>query len=252
MIRVFSVLLFLSCAVYTPILFPASDKNPTPVEVITEMESRMRASSMQGTLVMKIETPHWKRSLSVAFWILGSEKACVKISAPPKEAGIASLRIRENMWNYFPKVERTVKIPVSLMMQPWMGSDFTNDDMMRATSFVKDYTHSLQSLRGTDESRVWEIVSLPKRGVPVLWGKVVTRVGADYLPQKQEFFSTRGVLVKVLTYSDIQMIGGRRYPRIWKMETKDKSSSSTTITYRDILFDVSFPQEIFSLRNLGR
>ncbi len=33
------------------------------------------------------------------------------------------------MWEYLKNTETTIKIPPSMMLQSWNGSDFTNDDL---------------------------------------------------------------------------------------------------------------------------
>ncbi len=238
-----------------PFLFAGqafSEEGLSAQEIVERMEVLMRGKTSQGSLVMEITTPNWQRRLTLKFWMSGKDKALVKILSPAKEAGIATLRLGSNMWNYLPRVERTVKMPLSMMMQPWMGSDFTNDDMMKATSFVDDYQHRLVNREKEGEKELWVVESVPKPGVAVVWGKIILKIGDDYLPRREEFYDEKGRVVKLLEFSDLQILGGRKFPTRWKMTTLNKKGCSTTLSYQKIEFDLPIPEETFSLQSLKR
>ena len=80
-----------------------------------------------------------QRNLSMKIWTQG-EKALVRIIAPPKEAGTAILKIGRDIWYYLPKMRRTVKVPSSMAMTSWMGSDFTIDDLVKESFLTRDYS----------------------------------------------------------------------------------------------------------------
>jgi len=218
------------------------------------MDAAMRGASAVGKVEMKITTPIWERTLGLNFWMSGEDRALVKIVSPAKEAGISSLRVGSNMYYYDPKVERPIKYAAAMMMQPWMGSDFTWDDMMKATSINKDYTHSLAGSVGTGQEQLKRIESVPRPDAPVTWGKIVFFVGEDNLPRKEEFYSERGELIKVLEFSEFREMGGRKFPTVWTMTplSKEKKNHRTRITYRDMIFDTPIPESTFSLRRLTR
>ena len=221
-------------------------------EIMRQMENRIRGRTNRGTMQMVVNTPNWRRDLTLKFWVAGDDRSLVKIMAPAKEAGIASLRIGSNMWNYLPKVERTVKIPASMMMQSWMGGDFTNDDVMKATSFVSDYEHRVLKTETVDGQQIWLVESVPRPGTAVVWGKVLLRIGPDYLPRREEFCDEKGRAVKVLEFSDFKIIGGRKFPGTWKMTPLNKKGCDTTLKYLEIEFDASIPEKVFSLANLKK
>jgi hypothetical protein len=212
----------------------------------------LRGTTDRGALEMDIVTPNWQRKVTLNFWVSGEDRALVKITGPAKEAGIASLRIGSGMWNYLPKVERTIKIPVSMMMQSWMGSDFTNDEVMKATSFSADYDHTLVKTEVIEGEKVWLVESVPRPGADVVWGKVLLQIGPDCLPRREEFCDEKGTPVKVLEFSDFKTLGGRRFPACWKMTALNRKGCSTTLNYLRMEFDGSIPEKVFSLNNLKK
>ncbi len=230
-------------------LFPETVSAP---DVMKKMEQNLRGGTSSGSLNMEIVTPNWRRTIGIDFHLSGAENALVKITAPPKEAGIATLRLGNVIWQYMPSVERTIKIPLSMMMQPWMGSNFTYDDMMKATTLVNDYRHRLVGTEIIDGLKFRKIESVPNPGVPVVWGKQVFLVGADYLPRRQEFYDEKGRLVKVLEFAGFKTMGGRTFPSEWKMTDRSREGNFTLLKYEKIQFDVPVRPDTFSLRSLKR
>lgn len=207
-----------------------------------------------GTYEMTIKDPRWERTLKLKAWEMRKEKkSFIRILSPPKEKGIGTLKIGLEMWNYLPRVERIIKIPPSMMMQPWMGSDFTNDDLVKESSIVEDYLHRVigeEKIGGFDAYRV---EAVPKPDAPVVWGKILYWVRKkDFIPLKQEFYSERGELIRVMTFSEIKEMGGRVLPTYWEMVPVKKEGRMTTLRILEAEFDIPIPEEIFTLRNLKR
>src|SRR5574341_2176164 len=141
---------------------------------------------------MSVTTPRWQRTLSLRAWMERPKRSFIRIMTPAKEAGIGSLRIGAEMWNYLPNVERTIKIPPSMMMQPWMGSDFTNDDLVKESSVVDDYTHRVLAAESVAGAPVYVIEAIPKPEAAVVWGKIVFRVRkSDFIPIAVEYYDER-------------------------------------------------------------
>src|SRR5690606_21093213 len=103
--------------------------------------TQMRGDKSRSEMVMTIKTPNWTRTLEIESDVEGKNKALSTIKAPAKEKGIRTLRIEQNMWNYFPKLKRKVAVSSSMLLASWMGSDFTNDDILKASSMSDDYSH---------------------------------------------------------------------------------------------------------------
>ena len=228
-------------------------QEPPAQEIIDRAESSLWGKTLQAQLTMTVTTSRWTRTLELSAWIERPRRSFIRILAPAKEAGIGSLRIGAEMWNYLPTVERTIKIPPSMMLQPWMGSDFTNDDLVKESSLLDDYTHRTVARDTADGSPVYVIESTPKPDAAVVWGKIVMRVRrADFLPVREEFYDERGTLVRVMTFSDIKTLGGRRIPTRWEMRPASKPGNVTTIIMTRATFDAAIAADIFTQRNLER
>lgn len=154
------------------------------------------------------------------------------------------------MWNYLPKVDRTIKIPPSMMLQPWMGSNFSNDDLVKESSFVEDYTHELVETDDSGEVPVYRIVSTPRPDAPVVWSRLEFRIRADAIPVSAAYYGERDQVVKRMTYDQIDTMGGRRIPTRWTMVDADNPESRTVITIESIEFELPLDEALFSLRRL--
>jgi len=222
-------------------------------DIVSRVESLLWGRTSEGNYQMRITTPHWQRTLELQVWMERPEKTFIRILAPAKEAGIGSLRIGNEMWNYLPKVERIIKIPPSMMLQPWMGSDFTNDDLVKESSIIDDYTHQLVAEEQQDGVGVYRIESIPKPEAAVVWGKLVYEVRReDLIPLRLSYYDERGRLIKVLSFSEVREMGGRTLPTRWEMRPIAKPRNSTVIRLRQVRFDLPIDAGIFTLRNLRR
>ncbi|HET7041001.1 MAG TPA: outer membrane lipoprotein-sorting protein, partial [Gemmatimonadales bacterium] len=185
----------------------------TPAEIVDHVDRLLRGASSEGRLTMRITTRQWTRSLDLRIWSLGTDYALVQVLAPEREAGTATLKAATDVWNYLPRVDRTIKIPPSLMMGSWLGSHFTNDDLVKESRMVDDYDVTL-SFDGTRDSvAVWELTLVPKPDAAVVWGKVVERVRKrDQMPLWARYYDDAGHLARTLTFDDFAVMGGRLVP----------------------------------------
>jgi outer membrane lipoprotein-sorting protein len=220
-------------------------------DVVRRTEEQLRAKTERGSVSMTVRTPDWQRTLDMDYWSVNPDKTFIRVSAPAKEAGTATLRLGSNMWNYLPSVERVIKIPPSLMLQSWMGSDFTNDDLVRESSLVKDYDHKIVGEVTQDGDLCYRIMSTPKPNAPVVWGHQVLIVRKeDALPRREEYYDDKGVLQKVLTYEDIRRVDGRLFPMRWKMVSVTKPGHETVLAYSKLEFDRRIAASVFTQDNL--
>jgi hypothetical protein len=184
-------------------------------------------------------------------WSLGTEYSLVRVTEPAREAGTATLKAEEEVWNYLPRVDRTIKVPASLMMGSWMGSHFTNDDLVKESRIVDDYDFEIAYEGPRDGVGVYEFVLTPKPEAPVVWGRIEEQIRIDDLmPNWVRYFDEDGELVRTLTFSDFQQMGGRLVPATMFVIPSDKPEESTRVTYSDLEFDIEIEEEFFSLRNL--
>ena len=229
-----------------------SAQQPNARDVVDGAESAIWGKTLQAQLTMTVTTPRWTRTLELSTWIERPRRSFIRILAPAKEAGIGSLRIGGEMWNYLPAVERTIKIPPSMMLQPWMGSDFTNDDLVKESSLIDDYTHRLVAGE-TSDTAVYVVESTPKPDAAVVWGRIVMRARrSDFLPVREEFYDERGALVRVMTFSDIRALGGRTIPTKWEMRPAAKPGNVTTVVMTRAAYDAPIASEVFTQHNLEK
>jgi outer membrane lipoprotein-sorting protein len=223
---------------------------PTGAAMVAGMEKLMWGETTHGRFTMSIKTQYWQRELELEAWLDRPEKTFVRLHSPKKEKGVGSLRIKEEMWNFLPKVDRTIKIPPSMMLQPWMGSDFSNDDLVKESSLENDYTHEIIEILTFEGKTAYRIAATPKPNAPVVWGKLELLIFEDFTPIQQVFFDDRGQVVKTMQYSDIQTRDGRQIPTRWRMIPEDKPEQFTEIVVNDLQFNRPMDDGVFTLRNL--
>ncbi|MCA9398201.1 MAG: outer membrane lipoprotein-sorting protein, partial [Candidatus Omnitrophica bacterium] len=191
------------------------------------------------------------RELNLDVWTHGRTKTFIRILSPAKEAGIGTLRVDTNMWNYLPDVEKTIKIPPSMMFQPWMGSDFTNDDLVKESSIVEDYTHRVLGTVEMKGEEIYKIELIPKPEAAVTWGKLLFYIRAeDLLPVREKFYDEDGTLIKVLNYSKIEQMSDRKIPTHWEMESKIDDGHRTIIEVLRAEYNQPHSDGIYTMGNL--
>lgn len=219
-------------------------------DVVDKIDRLYRSEASYADVEMEIVTPHWQRTLAMKVWTKSMDKTLVRIISPKKEAGVATLRVDNEMWNYLPKTGKVIKVPPSMMMSSWMGSDFTNDDLVKESSYLDDYTYRLVPKPDGEEELIY-VELQPKEDSPTVWASIILAVQrSDYLPVRQEFYDDRGDLMRVLSFSDVRDMGGRTIPRVMEMEPQTEQGHSTVVRYATVEFAADVPDEIFSLRNL--
>lgn len=214
-------------------------------------EKEMRGDRSKAEIVMTIKTPNWNRTLEIISDVEGKNEALSTIQSPPKEKGIRTLRIGNNMWNYFPKLKRKVAVSSSMLLASWMGSDFTNDDILKASSMSEDYDHKFfgdEKLNGEDMKI---IENKAKSNSKVMWPKIHTYASKkDCLPRMYKYFDKEGNVKRTLTLSEIKEFDGHKVPSYWEMVPEDDKTKKTSINYKSLKFDVKFPSNHFSQKNL--
>jgi len=223
----------------------------TAEDIIDYVDHLWRGESSRGTVVMDIVTENWSRSLEMESWSLGKDHSLVRVLSPKSEEGTATLKIDKQVWNYLPRADRTIKIPPSLMMGSWMGSHFTNDDLVKESQLIEDYDIEISFDGERDGHTVWEFTLTPKPEAPVVWGRIEQQVRQDDLmPTWARYYDEDGDLSRTMTFSEFETMGGRLVPSVMTVNPVDKPTESTTITYQEIVFDVGLEEDFFSLRNL--
>lgn len=219
-------------------------------QIVKEIDELYRSDSSFARLEMQIVTSHWERTLKMKAWSEGMKKTLIRITSPAKEEGVATLRIENEMWNYLPKTNKVIKVPPSMMMSSWMGSDFTNNDLVREFTFLEDYNYEKTSIEDGEKNLIY-IRFTPKEGRPIVWGYIIAAVQKeDYLPVWEKYYDEKGKLMRVLYFKDIQTFDGRRIPSIMELVPQNEEGNKTIIQYLEIDFNPQISEDVFSLRNL--
>ncbi len=213
----------------------------------------MRGESSQSVITMTIQRPSWSRSVTMKGWSKGTRYSLILIQAPARDKGTVFLKRQNEIWNWVPNIGRTVKMPPSMMAQSWMGSDFSNDDLVRESSIVNDYTHKLIGDSTIAGMPVHAIELIPKPDAPVVWGKVKMWVSkSGYMQLRTEFYDEDGRLVTILQASDIKTFDGRRIPARMEMIPIGKPGHKTILQYESLDFGVRLNDDFFSVQNMRR
>ena len=230
---------------------------PSAREVALRVEETFRGQTGFFDATMIVNSPRLPepRRLRFQSWDdRGGKRSFIRILEPAKDRGTGFLKLHPNLWSYIPRVERTIRIPPSMMLQSWMGSDFTNDDLVRDSSVIEDYDHRWLGVDPAYQgARAWLIEYVPREGAPVVWGRIVTWVDPEKnAPLRQEFYDEAGVKLRVMTLTDFRDVGGRQYPHRWSMLPLDKPGHETAIEVNEISFNEKIDDEVFTQRNLVR
>ncbi|MEA3456407.1 MAG: outer membrane lipoprotein-sorting protein [Campylobacterota bacterium] len=218
-------------------------------DIIKRVDQNMRGKSVYMKIKMVIKSRGHSRSMEMETWGKGKKKSFVKIINPAKDRGITFLSLNGQMWQYIPKIERTIKIPPSMMLQNWMGSDITNDDMVKQSSLVDDYKARLISKKGT----IATIELIPKPNAAVVWGKIITNIDTKhYTGVKDVFYDEDGTEVRTFTYSGVKRYGRYYLPTTWKVRPSNKSGHLTTLIVKDAKYDTAVSDQYFSKSALKR
>jgi outer membrane lipoprotein-sorting protein len=177
----------------------------------------------------------------------------VLITAPARDKGTVTLKRQKEVWNYIPKIQRTVKIPPSMMLQAWMGSDFSNDDLVRQSSLVEDYTHRLDGNEVIAGYECFKIEMIPKPEAGVVWGKLITWISRKGdLMLLTHYFDEDGNLIRIMSGSEVKSLGGRTFPTRWEIKPLDNPARRTILIYDDIQFNARLDADFFSQQNMSR
>ena len=224
-----------------------------PTDIIRKSENKLRGDHSSGTLEMTIERPGWSRSMTMKTWSRGNEYSMILVTEPARDKGTVYLKRQNEIWNWVPSVERTIKLPPSMMSQSWMGSDFTNDDLVQESSILKDYTHKLLGEESLRSMECYKIKLTPKPEAAVVWGKVITWISKDeYLQLKTEFYDEDDELVNTLEGFEIKELGGKRLPSKLIMTPANEPGNRTIMRQLSLNFNDEQAEGFYSTQNMKR
>ncbi len=239
-------------AAFSAIVVTATGVSASVIDdIVKRVEDNLNGKTAYLEFTMVVQTKRSTRTMKMDSWSIGKDKSFIKITYPGKDRGITFLKVDKAMWQYVPRIEKTIKIPASMMLQSWMGSDFTNDDLVRESSISEDYKAILV---GEDDEEYF-LDLFAREEAPVVWGRIRMHISKKYfLPTTVSYYDEEGVLVRVLDYLEVKNFGERFYPTRWVMlpQDTDKAGHRTEISIDHAVFDEVIDEAYFSKRALKR
>jgi outer membrane lipoprotein-sorting protein len=237
------------CAIpFTPMY---SQQNFSAKNIVKKADDNMRGKTSLADITIKIIRPSWSREMNMKAWSKGDDYSMIMVTSPAKEKGTVFLKRIKEVWNWIPSIERNIKLPPSMMAQSWMGTDFTNDDLVKEASSVSDYDHKLLGKETISDKDCYKIEMIPKPSAVIVWEKVIVWIDSeDFLQLKAEFYDEDGELVNIMNSSEVKVVGGRKITSKIEMFPVDQEGNSTVIMYNDIIFDKPIKDDFFTTRNM--
>lgn len=225
----------------------------TAYEIVNKANDLVNGKTNQGTMTMTIERPTWSRTVSMKSWSEGSDYYMILITAPARDKGQVFMKRETDMWNWMPSIGRMIKIPPSMMSQSWMGSDFTNNDLVKMNSILDDYTHKILGEEETGGFDCYKIQLLPKEDAAVVWGKIILWIAKEeFYQMKMEYFDENMKLVNRETCSDVKQFGDRKLPAHMEMVPVQKQGHKTILDIDEMIYNKPISEDFFSQQNMKR
>ncbi|MFO7657121.1 MAG: outer membrane lipoprotein-sorting protein [Bacteroidales bacterium] len=221
-------------------------------EIVKKADAKMRGEESSFSIMnMQIIRPAWERTISFKSWTKGTIYSLAIITSPAKEKGQAFLKHGNEMWNWNPVINRMIKLPPSMLSQGWMGSDFTNDDLLNESSIIVDYNHTLRGSETISGKDCFVVQLIPKDDAGVVWGKLILWITKDDdLQLKAEYYDEDNYLVKTETGSEIRNMNGRVIPTRFELVPADKKDHKTVVTLEEVKFNIPIQENFFSQQNM--
>lgn len=224
-----------------------------PKEIIQKSLDKVNGKSSQGEMEMTIVRPRYTRTMTMKSWSLGRDYFLIYITGPARNKGQVFLKRQTDMWNWIPNISRMIKLPPSMMGQNWMGSDFTNDDLVKMNSLVDDYTHKMIGEEKVDGIDCYQIEMIPKPNSSVVWGKINIWIGkTEYYQMKAEYYDEDFELVSTMEASEITQFDDRKLPAKMVMTPINKPGNQTIMVNKNLKFDTDLEESFFSQQNMKR
>lgn len=237
--------LWIIICLYSPL------QSQTAKEIIQKADDKMRGTTSQVELKITTTRPSWKRTMDVKAWMKGIDYSMILIQSPAKDKGIVFLKRKKEVWNWMPALERIIKLPPSMMSQSWMGTDFTNDDLVKESSIINDYDHSFIGDTIIENRNCHIIQLIPKSEAAVVWGKLIVCIDKkDFLELHTEFYDEEDVLINTMNAYDIKMMDGRLIPTRFEMAPANKKNQKTEMIYQSIKYNRPIDEYFFTTEKM--
>ena len=252
--RSLNILVLVGLFIFSGVYYAKGQQGETNAkEIIQKAYDKLQGKSSIGIMSMTIVRPDWSRTVTMKSWSLGNDYSLVYITSPAKEKGQVFLKRKTEMWNWVPSIERMIKLPPSMMMQSWMGSDFTNDDLVKQSSIVDDYEHKIIGSEQIEEYDCYKIELIPDPDAPVVWGKIISWVSKeDFITLRNEYYDEDEYLTNIEILSNIKMMHDRIIPTRFEMIPVDDEGNKTILEFIEFKFNQPIDENFFSIQNMKR
>lgn len=233
------------------VIAPGYSQQLSAKEIVKKAYDLTQGQTNMSEMTMTIVRPAWQRTISFKSWSKGGDYSLVIITDPAKEKGQTFLKRKNEIWNWVPGIQKMIKLPPSMMSQGWMGSDFSNDDLLKESSIVLDYEHSILGNEICNGEECYKIKLLPKPEAAVVWGYIVKWISKKgYLQMKTEFYDEDKVLVKTESASMVKTMGDREIPTHFEIIPADKPGQKTLVDLKRAIFNKPMEDNFFSQQNM--
>lgn len=104
------------------------------------------------------------------------------------------------MWSWNPTIKGLSITSNHDVARDGWGSDYSNDDILKESSLVSDYTHKLIKSEKIDVDDCYVIELMPLENADVVWGKIILWISEDeYISLKARYYDEDLQLVKIST-----------------------------------------------------
>ncbi len=244
-------LLTLTCFLGTGFLF--SQESLDAKTIVNRSDEKLNGKTSIAEMKMTIVRPAWQREVLLKTWGVEDKLGLILITGPARDKGTAFLRREKEIWNWQPSIDRVIKLPPSMMMQSWMGSDFTNDDLVKQSSMVDDYSHELLGKEEVEGRACYKIEMIPHEDAAVVWGKILIWIDSEeYMQMKVEFYDEDDYLVNTMYGKNVKVLGGKTLPSVLEVIPAEEEGHKTIIEYLSLQFDKPMKDSFFSVQNMKR
>ena len=225
----------------------------TAEQILERAEQKLAASTMVADMTIKIERPKWNKTMSLKTWAKGTEYAMAYVKGPEKDKGTVYLKAENDVYNYLPKIKKTIKLPATLLSQNWMGTDMSTDDLVKLTQITKDYDAKLTGSETVSGRDCYTIVLAPKATADVLWGQLILTIDKkDFIQLKTQFYDEDMELVNTMIGSEVKAMGGKTVASKMIMTPAGKPEYKTTVVYSSMQFNTSISSSFFTKGNMPK
>lgn len=232
---------------------PTESSSDRVLRILMELDDLYRSSSAYGIMSMQVKTTHYTRTMRLESWASGKDKSLIRIIAPLKERGTSTLMYGKSIYTYLPKTDRTIRLTSGMMGGSWMGSHFTNDDLIKESRMSEDYDATITFEGIRNGQAVIEFTLIPKPLAAVVWGKIVLTIETkNKIPLSYIYYDEDMEVIRTMTFSDVKDLGGRMIPAVLRVTPIDKPGEYTEVVYEKMEFEIQIKDSFFSIARLKK